>query len=118
MTSFTLQAPAKLNLSLRVLRRREDGFHEIDTLMAMLPGLADVLDFADAPEFSFTCDDPTVPGDSSNLVVKAARAFESAAGIRCDSSISLKNRIPHGAGLGGGSSDAATTVLGLNRLHV
>ena len=117
MTSFTLQAPAKLNLSLRVLRRREDGFHEIDTLMAMLPGLADVLDFADAPEFSFTCDDPTVPGDSSNLVVKAARAFESAAGIRCDSSISLKKRIPHGAGLGGGSSDAATTLLGLNRPH-
>lgn len=117
MNSLILSAPAKLNLSLRVLRKREDGFHEIDTLMVRLPGLADQLEFRQADGFHFTCDDPTVPGNESNLVVKAVRAFEKAAGVSVDCSISLLKRIPHGAGLGGGSSDAATTLLGLNQLH-
>lgn len=117
MNPFTLQAPAKLNLSLRVLGKRDDGFHEIDTLMVKLPGLADKLEFNEADDFSFNCDDPSVPGDDGNLVVKAAKAFEVAAGISCKCSISLKKAIPHGAGLGGGSSDAAVTLLGLNRLH-
>lgn len=117
MKTLILHAPAKLNLSLRVLGKRDDGFHEIDTLMVKLPGLADELEFRDADDFSFNCDDPSVPGDEGNLVVKAARAFEAVAGISCKCSISLKKVIPHGAGLGGGSSDAAMTLLGLNRLH-
>ncbi len=117
MITLTLQAPAKLNLSLRVLGRREDGFHEIDTLMVKLPGLADQLEFRESGEFSFQCDDPSVPGDEGNLVVKAVRAYEKAAGISCKFSISLKKIVPHGAGLGGGSSDAAATLLGLNQLH-
>src|SRR6478609_6584092 len=115
--TFTLKAPAKLNLSLRVLGKRDDGFHEIDTLMVKLPGLADEIEFAEADDFAFQCDDPNVPGDAGNLVVKAARAYESATGIQCRCSISLKKTVPHGAGLGGGSSDAAITLLGLNRLH-
>ena len=117
MKPFTLKAPAKLNLDLRILRKREDGFHEIDTLMVKLPGLADEIEFSEAGIFSFTCDAPDVPGDESNLVVKAVRAYESAVGIDCRCSISLKKSIPHGAGLAGGSSDAATTLLGLNRVH-
>jgi len=117
MSTFTLQAPAKLNLSLRVLGRRDDGFHEIDTLMVKLPGLADQLEFSRADDFSFICNDPSVPGDDRNLVVKAAKAYEAATGVRCRCAISLKKIIPHGAGLGGGSSDAAMTLLGLNRLH-
>lgn len=117
MNSFTLNAPAKLNLTLRVLGRRDDGFHEIDTLMVKLPGLADQLDFREAAEFSFDCDDTTVPSDERNLVVKTARAYETAVGTSCKCAISLQKRIPHGAGLGGGSSDAAATLLGLNRLH-
>ncbi len=117
MSPFTLHAPAKLNLSLRVLGKRDDGFHEIDTLMVKLPRLADQLDFSQADRFSFACDDPSVPGDEQNLVVKAVRAYEAAAGVHCHCSISLKKAIPHGAGLGGGSSDAATTLLGLNRIH-
>jgi 4-diphosphocytidyl-2-C-methyl-D-erythritol kinase len=117
MNPLTLSAPAKLNLSLRVLGKRDDGFHEIDTLMVKLPGLADQLEFREAAEFTFDCDDASVPSDEGNLVVKAARAYESAAGIDCRHAISLKKRIPHGAGLGGGSSDAATTLLGLNRLY-
>jgi 4-diphosphocytidyl-2-C-methyl-D-erythritol kinase len=117
MNPLTLDAPAKLNLSLRVLGKREDGFHEIDTLMVKLPKLCDQLEFREAAEFSFQCDDPSVPSDEQNLVVKAVRAYESAIGSACKWAISLKKQIPHGAGLAGGSSDAATTLLGLNRLH-
>jgi 4-diphosphocytidyl-2-C-methyl-D-erythritol kinase len=117
MKDFTLKAPAKLNLDLRILGKRDDGFHEIDTLMVKLPGLADDIEFVEANDFSFTCDAEGVPDDESNLVVQAVRAYESAAGVVCRCSISLKKAIPHGAGLAGGSSDAATTLLGLNRLH-
>lgn len=117
MSNLTLQAPAKLNISLRVLEKRDDGFHAIDTTMVKLPGLTDQLDFTESGEFSFHCDDPGVPGDESNLVVKAVRAYEAAAGESCKFSISLKKNIPHGAGLGGGSSDAASTLLGLDQLH-
>ena len=117
MNSFTLKAPAKLNLSLRVLGKRDDGFHEIDTLMVKLPGLADELEFTEADDFSFKCDDPSVPSNDGNLVVRATKAFEATTGVRCKCAISLKKIIPHGAGLGGGSSDAAMTLLGLNRLY-
>ena len=115
--SFTLEAPAKLNLSLRVLRRREDGFHELETLMVKLPGLADRLTFTPADAFQFRCTDPGVPADETNLVVKAVRAFEAAAGLSCNLDILLEKNVPHGAGLGGGSSDAAITLLGLSRLY-
>lgn len=117
MSTLTLQAPAKLNLSLRVLGKRADGFHEIDTTMVKLPGLNDQLEFRESSGFSFHCDQPGVPNDETNLVVKAVRAYESAAGIICNFAISLQKNIPHGAGLGGGSSDAATTLLALDQLH-
>lgn len=117
MSTLVLQAPAKLNLSLRILGRREDGFHALDTLMVRLPGLADEIEFSPAEAFSFSCSDPSVPGDESNLVVKAIRAWESASGLLCRFHVFLKKAVPHGAGLGGGSSDAASTLLGLNRLH-
>ncbi|MBA2430666.1 MAG: 4-(cytidine 5'-diphospho)-2-C-methyl-D-erythritol kinase [Chthoniobacterales bacterium] len=113
-----LRAPAKINLSFRILRRREDSFHEIETLMAPL-SLADEitlqrLEASGSVEFS--CDDPTVPAGDDNLVVRAARAFFAATGRGEGVRIELRKRIPHGAGLGGGSSDAATVLLGLHRL--
>lgn len=114
---FQVSAPAKLNLSLRVVRRREDGFHELDTLMIRLPELADVLTISEADAFSFTCSDPTVPGDESNLVVKAVRAWEAATGRKAECAIHLEKHVPHGAGLGGGSSDAATALAVVNDLH-
>jgi len=117
MSPFTLDAPAKLNLSLRVLARRDDGFHEIDTVMVKLPQLADRLHFTPNATFAFSCDDPSLPGDDTNLVVKAVRAYEAAAKIPCNCHISLEKLVPHGAGLGGGSSDAASTLLGLERIH-
>lgn len=117
MNPLTLSAPAKINLSLRVLGKRPDGFHEIDSLMTQLPGLADELVFTSAPEFGFSCDDPTLPTGGSNLVVKAAEAFAAESGIRPRCHIALAKRIPHAAGLGGGSSDAAAALTGLDRFH-
>ncbi|MFT4177663.1 MAG: 4-(cytidine 5'-diphospho)-2-C-methyl-D-erythritol kinase [Luteolibacter sp.] len=117
MRSLTLFPPAKLNLSLKILGKREDGFHAIDTLMVKLPDLTDILTFESAPDFQFTCSSPGVPTDESNLVVKAARLFETALGKPLEVHISLEKRIPHGAGLAGGSSDAASTLLGLNHWH-
>lgn len=117
MNTLTLLAPAKLNLSLRVLGKRDDGFHEIDTLMVKLPGLSDRLDFTSAESFSFQCNDASLPSDESNLAVKAVRAYEAAAGTACRFAISLQKSIPHGAGLGGGSSDAAAVLMGLDQLH-
>jgi len=114
-----LFAPAKINLSFKILRRREDGFHEIDTLMAPI-SLADELTIEpndSGPEIAFSSDDPTLPAGEENLVVKAARRFFAEIGREPRVRITLRKKIPHGAGLGGGSSDAASTLLGLNQLH-
>jgi 4-diphosphocytidyl-2-C-methyl-D-erythritol kinase len=110
-------APAKINLSLRVLRRRDDGFHEIETLMAPV-AIRDTLDIArsNGGGIAFTCSDTTLPTDDTNLVVRAARGFFAATKIAADVRIFLQKEIPHGAGLGGGSSDAAATLLALDAL--
>ncbi|QJE94505.1 4-(cytidine 5'-diphospho)-2-C-methyl-D-erythritol kinase [Luteolibacter luteus] len=115
--TLILDAPAKLNLSLRVLRKREDGFHELDTLMVRLPGLCDRLSFTLADADTFSCDDPGVPGDGSNLVLKALAAYRAAAGWFQPLAIHLEKSVPHGAGLGGGSSDAAATLAAVDRLN-
>lgn len=113
-----LWAPAKINLSFRILRRRPDGFHEIDTLMAPI-SLRDRLTFAyekGAPTVQFRCDDLSLPSGPENLVVRAAELFLRATGAQAHLTIELQKQIPHGAGLGGGSSDAAATLLALNQL--
>lgn len=117
MNSLTVEAPAKLNLTLRVLRKREDGFHEIDSWMVRLPGLHDTVTLAVADADSFTCNDPGVPSDGSNLVLKALAAYRAETGYSQALAIHLEKRIPHGAGLGGGSSDAAATLAALDQLH-
>ncbi len=109
-----MNSPAKLNLTLKILRKRPDGFHEIDTLMVKLPGLADEITIEPADEFSFTCTDPSLPTDGENLVVKAAQAFSKQSAHPLHFHIHLEKNIPHGAGLGGGSSNAATILLALN----
>ncbi len=114
-TTTTYTAPAKVNLSLRVLGRREDGFHDVDILMARLD-LEDELAFRNSRTTTLLCDSPGVPTDESNLVVKAVREFEKAYGRKAKQHITLTKRIPHGAGLGGGSADAAVTLLAVNEL--
>ena len=110
-------APAKINLSLRVLGRRADGFHDLESLMCPV-SVFDTLDVTlrAAGGLEFTCDDATLPAGDDNLVVRAARLFCDRAGIEPHARIALTKHIPHGAGLGGGSSDAAATLLALDRL--
>jgi 4-diphosphocytidyl-2-C-methyl-D-erythritol kinase len=111
-------APAKINLSLRVLGRRSDGFHEIETFIAPI-SLCDEIKIEQCSgkqEIAFRCDDPSLPKGEDNIVVRAANAFFEKTTITSGISIVLKKRIPHGAGLGGGSSDAASTLLALDEI--
>lgn len=113
---MSIDAPAKVNLVLRVLGKREDGFHAIETLMAPV-SLADVLEIelgGDGLEFS--CSDKTLPLDGSNLVCRAVEVFRKRTGFDGGVRVHLEKRIPHGAGLGGGSSDAAAVLRGVNGL--
>ena len=110
-----LACPAKLNLLLAVTGRRPDGFHELVSVVAPV-ALADTLTVEPAAEFSLSCDDPTVPTDGTNLVLKAAAAFRTATGWRGGAKFTLAKCIPAGAGLGGGSSDAAIALKALNQL--
>ncbi len=113
---MTTHAPAKINLSLKITRKREDGFHELETLVLPIPGLADELHFEAADHFSLHCDTPGVPTDETNLVSRALRLFEKNTNQPCPFKVTLTKKIPHGAGLGGGSADAAHTFLALNEL--
>jgi len=111
-------APAKINVSLKILRRRDDGFHEIETLITPIT-LCDQIEIEksdSSSEIEFHCDDPSVPAGDDNLIVRVGRAFFAATKLKRAISIELKKKIPHGAGLGGGSSDAASTLLALNEL--
>jgi 4-diphosphocytidyl-2-C-methyl-D-erythritol kinase len=111
-------APAKVNLSLRIFTRRHDGFHEIETLIARVSVFDEIRIDKGQPGkgIQFRCDEPSVPPGDDNLVVRAAKAFFDGTKIDPAVSIELKKKIPHGAGLGGGSSDAASVLLGLNEL--
>ena len=111
-----LSAPAKINLGLAVRGRRADGYHDISTVFLKI-SLADELgiDDPDGPDVTVHCDDPAVPRDSRNLVHRAATALQPAAPGR-GARLSLRKSIPVAAGLGGGSSDAAAALSGLNAL--
>ncbi len=117
MQVLTRLAPAKLNLTLRVAGRRADGFHELESLVTRLD-FGDELVVARHEDgcYALTCDDPTLPADGSNLVLRAARALARTAGVNHGAAFTLRKRMPTGAGLGGGSSDAAAALLALNEL--
>lgn len=109
-------APAKINLTLRVLRKREDGFHEIESLMAPISIFDSLeIELTETGGLQFSCSDPMLVS-SENLVVRATRLFCESFGFVPNVRIALKKEIPSGAGLGGGSSDAATTLLALDHL--
>ncbi|WP_415519079.1 MAG: 4-(cytidine 5'-diphospho)-2-C-methyl-D-erythritol kinase [Desulfovibrio aminophilus] len=112
----TLTAPAKINLFLRILGRRDDGYHELDTLFLPLAEPRDVLEVtpgAPGSGLTLSCADHALEGPD-NLVVKAWRRYAEATGFAPDLAVRLTKGIPTGAGLGGGSSDAASMLLFLN----
>ena len=117
--TITLPAYAKINLSLEVIGRRDDGYHDISTVMQMVE-LHDTLTFGPAPELTLETDSAELATESEdNLIIKAARTLQAAgaeAGAEAGAHIRLEKRIPLAAGLGGGSSDAAATLRGLNEL--
>ena len=114
--TLTKQSPCKVNLLLNILGRRPDGFHELETVMQLV-NLCDELSFERTNDgIQLTCSDPTLPTDATNLVCRAAAAFLQRCGINGGVRMHLKKRIPTAAGLGGGSGNAATTLLALNEL--
>jgi 4-diphosphocytidyl-2-C-methyl-D-erythritol kinase len=117
MTSdtFSLLSFAKINLGLRVIGRRSDGYHELCTTFQTV-SLADEISFAPADELRLTCSDPQIPVGAGNLIIEAARMLQERFAIRSGASIHLTKRIPTAGGLGGGSSNAAVALLGLTRL--
>lgn len=114
---LSIEARAKINLGLEVIGKRPDGYHEIRSLMQSI-ALADRLDFSLAPPGRLTlrCPGSDLPVDEGNLVLRAARLLRDRTGADAGARIVLRKRVPIGAGLGGGSSDAAATLAALNRL--
>ena len=112
---LALRTSAKVNLALEVLGKRADGYHEIATVLQAVD-LFDRIVLGAADTLSLDTDDPDLPTDDGNLMMRAARLLQKAAGIEAGARIRLQKRIPVAAGLGGGSSDAAATLWGLNRL--
>ncbi|OGL21135.1 MAG: 4-(cytidine 5'-diphospho)-2-C-methyl-D-erythritol kinase [Candidatus Rokubacteria bacterium RIFCSPLOWO2_12_FULL_71_19] len=110
-----LRTLAKVNLALEVLGKRDDGYHEIATVMQGVD-LSDRLTLETADALSLHVSDPALPAGDDNLIVRAAAMLREAAGAPLGARIALEKRIPVAAGLGGGSSDAAATLWGLNRL--
>ncbi len=115
--SFSLPSFAKINWSLRILGKRLDGYHEIRTVLQTI-SLHDDLHFTSSAgeDILFSCDDPLIPIDENNLVVRAAQSLRDRYAIRTGASIRLQKRIPAKGGLGGGSSNAAVALLGLSQL--
>src|SRR5437764_3231491 len=108
-----LRAFAKINLDLRILGKREDGYHELRTIFQAIDWYDEIV-MEPAKRFEFSA--PGTPEDETNLVVRAVRAYERLSGITANVRIQVTKNVPIGRGLGGGSSDAAVTFIGLQRL--
>lgn len=113
--ALALPAPAKLNLFLHITGRRSDGYHELRTAFTLID-LADLLDFERRSDGAIVRDGDLVGPANGDLAMRAARALQSASATSYGATIGVTKRIPAGSGMGGGSSDAATTLIALNRL--
>jgi 4-diphosphocytidyl-2-C-methyl-D-erythritol kinase len=115
---LVFKTPAKINLGLFILGKRPDGYHDLETLFQMV-SLYDTVELESLENgIELVCDDPKVPTDESNLMIRAARLLQEAVPekTRLGCRMVLKKKIPMGAGLGGGSGNAAGVLVGLNRL--
>ena len=116
MQHIKLKTYAKTNLCLDIVGKRSDGYHDLETIMQSLE-LADELKFCKAPKMSISCNHPSIPVDEGNLAYQAAKRLLSYAGIKSGVRILIDKRIPVAAGLGGGSTNAAGTLLAVNFLY-
>jgi 4-diphosphocytidyl-2-C-methyl-D-erythritol kinase len=114
-SAMTLPSFAKINLHLQVVGRRQDGFHDLCTVFQSI-SLHDTLTIEPDAEIRMTCSDPNVPVDERNLVYRSAMRMRNRYQVSCGAAIHLEKRIPAPGGLGGGSSNAAITLLALRKL--
>ncbi len=110
-----LHSPAKVNLFLKILGKRPDGYHEFASLLQAI-SLCDTISFEKTANEKLTCSEPRLPLNGSNLILKATQLFRAKTGIRQHFRVHLNKHIPIEAGLGGGSSNAATTLWAINQL--
>lgn len=108
-----IKAPAKINIGLNIIRKRIDGYHDIETIFYPVKDLFDLVTIRRADKFSFNCSDAAL-SDNSNLIVKTKNILESETKKEIKAEVFLEKKIPTGAGLGGGSSDAAAAMLAFN----
>ncbi len=115
MYTLTLKAFAKINLGLLITGKRQDGYHTLETIFAPI-NWYDTIEFSESEAISMSCSTIDLPVDDNNLCIKAARSLQQFAGTRKGVAMKLDKQVPFGAGLGGGSSDAATVLRVLNQL--
>lgn len=113
MAHIKVKSPAKINIGLNIIRRREDGFHDLETIFYPL-NIFDEITFTKSDNFSFTSNDELLNREPTNLIIKAKEELEKISGKMFNVKTELKKNIPIGAGLGGGSSNAAITLKTLN----
>lgn len=113
---ITLIANAKINLFLDIMGKRSDGYHNLETVMQSVD-LADVITLELSDKIKVECSNPEIPQNDGNICYKAAELFYAELGKNGGAEIRIEKRIPHGAGLGGGSADAAAVLMGLNKLN-
>ena len=117
IASISFKTPAKVNLGLHIFGKREDGFHELETLFQMVNWCDEIKIECLSRGLELVCNQPDIPTDDGNLVIKAAHILQTRFPERCKGArIHLNKNIPHGAGLGGGSGNAAGVLLGLDYL--
>ncbi len=108
-------SPAKINIGLNIISKREDGYHNIETIFYPIK-LYDKIQFFESDFFSIECNEPSIPTDEKNLIHKARNILSKAVGKELNVKVFLEKNIPSFAGLGGGSSNAATTLIALNEI--
>jgi 4-diphosphocytidyl-2-C-methyl-D-erythritol kinase len=114
MPPLSVKAFAKINLGLLITGKRSDGYHTLETIFAPIDWY-DIIGFSEADDISMTCTNATLPVDDSNLCIRAAKSLQKFSGCAKGVAMTLQKEVPFGAGLGGGSSDAATVLRILNR---
>ena len=115
MSEIAVKSPAKINIGLNIINKRDDGFHNLETIFYPL-NLFDEIEFTKSEKFNFKSNDSNLNKDNSNLIIKAKELLETEFNIHLPVDIHLFKNIPIGAGLGGGSSNAATTLMALTKL--
>lgn len=115
MNEIVVKSPAKINIGLNISSKREDGFHNLETIFYPI-NLFDEISFTKSDKFSFNSNDENLNKEKTNLIIKAKESLEKHFGIKLPVKVFLNKHIPIGAGLGGGSSNAASTLLALTKL--